>query len=468
MYRELHPLRQTLATEVSATLPRLPGVEPDKLLASYLDRLTLYIGLDVADASFTALALDAGREVWGDLRACPNRQAGFVRFQNWVEGLQAQFNLRLVTVAAETTGVYYWALWDYLAEASPFARVLFNPRTTQPMGEVLSVKVRDDLVDALLIAEQLRLGSTPEGQLCQDADLLSARLCSRAARDLASQINRKKCQLRAYLRAYSPAVNHTFPKAKLHHPAVAALLKQYLFADEFIAAGEATLTQLLTDHCRSAFGQADAQRLLAESRHVIARPIQPQVFRCRVHYLLDDLHPLHQQQQHFLKLGYGLIKKRPETALVKAIPGAGVSNTLALISELTDVVRFPSGAHLASFLGLTTSKHISGTSLYQAKHITKQGSPHARYAAVNLAGFLGRRVPRYQQMYQTIKARKPPRKGHFVALVAVARDFVTNVLYDMLLNQRPFFVEVEDYRKYRQQHQTVSPPADPVQPDQLA
>lgn len=466
MYRELQPLRQALAEELRATLPDLPGIEPDKLLASYLDQLTLYVGLDVADASFTALALDTGRTVLDELRNCPNRQAGFVRFQSWVERLQAQFNLRLVAVAAETTGVYYWALWDYLAEHSPFARVLFNPRTTQPMGEVLSVKVRDDLVDALLLAEQLRLGSTPEVQLCEDADLLSARLCSRAARDLAQQINRQKCQLRAYLRAYSPAVNHTFPKAKLHHPAVAALLKHYLFADEFIAAGEADLTRLLTDNCRSAFDQTDVQHLLAYSQQVIARPIQREVFRQRVHYLLDNLLTLKQQQQHFLKLGYGLIKKRPETPLVKAIPGAGISNTLALVSELTDVARFPSGAHLASFLGLTTSKHISGTSLYQAKHITKQGSPNARYAAVNLAGFLARQVPRYQLMYQTIKARKPPRKGHFVALVAVARDFVTNVLYDMLLTHRPFFIEVEAYRKYRQQQQALVPPEPAVPTDQ--
>jgi transposase len=462
MYRELQPLRQALAEELRAALPNLAGIEPAKLLATYLDRLTLYVGLDVADASLTALALDTGREVLGELRRCPNRPAGFERFQTWVESLQTQFNLRLVAVAAETTGVYYWALWDYLAEHSPFARVLFNPRTTQPMGDVLSVKVRDDLV----VAEQLRLGSSPEVQLCEDADLLSARLCSRAARDLAQQINRQKCQLRAYLRAYSPAVNHTFPKAKLHHPAVAALLKHYLFADEFIAAGEAELTRLLTEHCRSAFDQTDAQHLLAYSQHVIARPIQREVLRQRVHYLLANIHTLKQQQQHFLKLGYDLIKPRPETRLVKAIPGAGVSNTLALVSELTDVARFPSGAHLASFLGLTTSKHISGTSLYQAKHITKQGSPNGRYAAVNLAGFLARQVPRYQHLYQSIKARKPPRKGHFVALVAVARDFVTNVLYDMLLNHRPFFVEVEAYRKYRHQQLSSVPPDPGMPPDQ--
>ncbi|MCD6554321.1 MAG: hypothetical protein J7M16_09960, partial [Anaerolineae bacterium] len=58
---------------------------------------------------------------------------------------------------------------------------------------------------------------------------------------------------------------------------------------------------------------------------------------------------------------------------------------------------------------------------------------------------------KYQQMYQHIKNRKS-QGGHFIALVAIARDFVTNVLYDMWRYQRPFFLEVEDYRAYRRAH----------------
>jgi len=457
MYRELHHLRQALAEGVRATLPTLSEVDPDKLLATYLDRLTLYVGLDVADKTFSVRAIDAGGNSLGSLEDCPNQQKGFDHLRHWVDGLLAKHDLRLVAVAAETTGVYYWALWDYLAHSTPFARVLFNPRTTSHMAAVLSVKVRDEQVDALLIAQQLRLGSTPEVQLCEDADLLSARLCSRAARDLACQINRKKNQLRSLLRAYSPAVNFTFPGAKLHHPAVAALLKQLLFADEFIAAGEDTLTKLLANSCRSAFGREDARTLIAYSQHVIARPIQRHALHLRVHFLLDDIQNIKRQQKQMLTTGFDLIKHRPETRLIyRRVPGAGISNTLALVSELADVSRFPDGEHLASFLGLTTSKHISGTSVYHTKRITKQGSPNARYAAVNMAGFLRRKVPRYQNMYQSICARKPPRKGHYVAQVAVARDFITNVLHDMFVNHRPFFLEVEDYRNYRQQLSTRS------------
>jgi transposase len=161
-------------------------------------------------------------------------------------------------------------------------------------------------------------------------------------------------------------------------------------------------------------------------------------------------------QKDLLRQGYALIRQRPEAQLLKASMGAGVSNTLALVTEVGDIRRFPDGEHVASFLGLTTSKHISGATLYQAKHITKQGPPNGRYAAVNMALHLSHRVPKYRAMYQALKSRKPPRKGHFVALVAVARDFVTNVLYDMWRYQRLFFIKVEDYREYLRDHPRVA------------
>jgi transposase len=357
-----------------------------------------------------------------------------------------------LVVACEATGVFYWGLWDALAQRPNVARVLYNPRTTEHMGEVLSKRVRDDLIDALLLAEQVRLGSTPEVVLPEDADLLSARLCSRAARDEAQSINRKKNQLRSLLRGYNPVLSRVFPGEKLHHPAVYALLQQDVFPEEFVAAGVAALTLILTHHSRSAFGAEQAQQLVDQCRGLLSRPMRREVVHQRVTDLIAEIRLAHQHQKALLKAGYALIQDHAETKLLKAATGAGVSNTLALVSEVSDVQRFPDGEHVASFLGLTTSKHISGTSIYQSKHITKQGSPNARYAAVNIAFHLSLRVPKYQAMYKNIKARKPPRKGHRLALVAIARDFVTEILYDMWREQRPFFINVEDYRQYRKDH----------------
>ena len=457
MYRELLPLRQALSQQLQADLfPASAGIDPNKLLETYLDRLTMYTGVDVADQTFTALALDAGEEILGSLEGCANEPDGFQRFVAWARTLRDRHGLRIIAIAGETTGIYYWGLWDFLGEQSGIARVLYNPRTTEHMGEVLSKKVRNELVDALLLAEQLRLGSTPEVLLQEDADLLTARYYSRAARDLAQQINRKKNQLRALLRAYCAPLCKVFSGSKLHHPAVYALLQESLFPDEFVQAGAEALATTLVTHCRDAFGLAEAQQLVEASRPALARPIGRDASRHLVHAHTEDITTFQQRKAFYLKTGYALIKDRQETELLRTVKGAGVSNTLALVSEIGDVQRFPSGEHLASFLGLTTSKHISGTTLFRAKGITKQGSPNGRYAAVNVALHLTRYVPRYQAMYQRIKGRKPPRKGHFIALVAVARDFVTNVLYDIWRYQRPFFLEVSDYRDYRRKNQRTA------------
>jgi transposase len=452
MYRELDSLRQALREELKGTLPPLPGVEPDQVLETYLNQLTLYVGLDVADRSVTLLAINANQEELGHRLDVPNTPQGYAQIGDWLESLRVQHHLRLIAIASETTGVFYWGLWDYLAQCPHVARVLYNPRTTEHMREVLSKRVRTELVDALLLAEQLRLGSTPEVVLTDDADWLSARLCSRAARDTAQLINRKKNQLRSLVRGYNPVVASVFPGSQFHHPAVYAVLQHYLFPDEFVAAGREALTTLLTEHSRSAFGADQAQKLVEQCQGYLSRPIRREIVHQRVHDLITEMALAHPHQTAMLKTGYALIKDRPAAKLLKASTGAGISNTLALVSEVADIRRFPDGEHVASFLGLTPSKHISGATIYQSKHITKQGSPNGRYAAVNMAFHLSLRVPKYQAMYKRIKSRKPPRKGHRTALVAIARDFVTNVLYDMWRYQRPFFVNVEDYRQYRKDH----------------
>jgi transposase len=456
MYRELQPLRQALSIELKANLPSAgPGLEAEHLLQTYLDRLTMSVGCDVADQTFTLYAVNAAGEELGHLVEVPNHPLGFERGWDWLDNLRGHHHLRIIVLAMETSGIYYWAWWDFLAGRPNLARVLFNPRTTEHMTEVLSKRVRTELVDAYALAEQVRLGSTPEAVLLEDADLLSARLCSRAARDLAGQINDKKNQLRSLLRAYTPALAHVFPGAKLHHPAVYALLQHYVLPQEFVAAGAQAVAAILQAHCRTAFGQDEADQLVSLCRQALTHPIGCEVIRLRVHQLTADILTAQKHKKHFLKTGYDLIEHRLETQLLLTATGAGISNTLALVSETGGSQRFPDGEHLASFLGLTTSKHISGTTLFRSKRITKQGSPNARYAAVNLAQHLSQRVPKYQAMYQRIKGRKPPRQGHLIALVAIARDFITNVLYDMWRSQRPFFLEVEDYRAYRRTHPHV-------------
>jgi transposase len=455
MYRELTPLLADLRADLESTLPDLAGkVNPDRLLDAYVEQLILYIGVDIANDSATAVALDGRGEMLDSRAEFPNEPLGFSKFKAWVDGLCSVHGARVVAVAAECTGVYYEEFWRYLQQKTSYARVLYNPRTTEHMGEVASIKVRDDLVDAHLLAQQLRLGSTPESLPLQDQALLAARDCARFVRDTAKAINRKKNQLKAIIRTYNPALYRAFRGSKLYTRAGTALLREYLFPDEIAALGEHALATFLAEH-----GLVDplrAKSLLQECKACFPRTPFQEIIRTRAHDLLDDIQRLMKRKKTYLKQGYQLIEERPETALVRAIWGAGEVITLSLIAEIGDISRFASGDQLASFLGLTTSKHVSGTSLYVTRRITKQGSPVGRYAAVQLAKSLSRTVPKYIAMYDRIKARKPRGQAHFIALVAVARDFVSNVLYDMLTHHRPFYVEIDDYRAYRQARQQMA------------
>jgi hypothetical protein len=160
------------------------------------------------------------------------------------------------------------------------------------------------------------------------------------------------------------------------------LRRYYLFPEEYRAAGVDAITTILADNCRSAFGRDHTQQLIDLCQQTFTRPIGRQVIHQCVHYLTTDVLAAQKQKSYFLKTGYGLIKGRQEAKLLRTSTGAGVSNTLALVSKLGDIHGYPSGAHVTSFLGLTTSKHISGTTLFQSKRIARQGSTNGRYAAV--------------------------------------------------------------------------------------
>jgi hypothetical protein len=107
MSRELQPLREALSKELKADLfPAVAGVELDKLLQTYLDRLTMY-RCRRGRSHLHHLALDASDEMLGSLSDCPNNSRGFQRFITWAEALRDQHGLRIVAIAGETSGIYY-------------------------------------------------------------------------------------------------------------------------------------------------------------------------------------------------------------------------------------------------------------------------------------------------------------------------------------------------------------------------
>jgi transposase len=67
----------------------------------------------------------------------------------------------------------------------------------------------------------------------------------------------------------------------------------------------------------------------------------------------------------------------PAVALLRTIPGVGLLTATALVALLGDIRRFPSGRHLASYLGLTPREYSSGLRRRLGR-ISKRGDGYLR------------------------------------------------------------------------------------------
>ncbi len=72
-----------------------------------------------------------------------------------------------------------------------------------------------------------------------------------------------------------------------------------------------------------------------------------------------------------------LAEQLPPVAHLLTIPGIGLLTATALVAFIGDIRRFPSGRHLASYLGLTPREYSSGLKRYLGR-ISKRGDGYLR------------------------------------------------------------------------------------------
>jgi transposase len=116
------------------------------------------------------------------------------------------------------------------------------------------------------------------------------------------------------------------------------------------------------------------------------------------------------------------------------VPGVGKIVALTSVAILSDVSRFPSVKHAASYVGLTPSMHQSGSDPKdRGGHITKNGSRELRAVLCEAAHHASSPNNPFHPYYARITAKR----GVKMAVVAVAHR-ICRVLFAMLRHQRDF------------------------------
>ena len=117
--------------------------------------------------------------------------------------------------------------------------------------------------------------------------------------------------------------------------------------------------------------------------------------------------------------------------------GFGLITAMTFLLELHDMIRFPSGEKLCSYLGLTPSQHSSGEHV-RFGHITREGNAHVRRVLVECAWTVIRHDPVLKEKYVRIKSRGTNGKK---AIVAVARSLAVR-LRRCLLDEVPYEIGI--------------------------
>jgi transposase len=112
-------------------------------------------------------------------------------------------------------------------------------------------------------------------------------------------------------------------------------------------------------------------------------------------------------------------KADPRVKVLTTLPGVGEFTALVMLAEIGDIGRFGSARKLASWAGLTPTVRGSDRTVRHG-HISKQGSVWLRWA-MNQAAQTAKRSPEFAASYAAIASKR----GKKIATIAIARKLVT-------------------------------------------
>jgi transposase len=113
----------------------------------------------------------------------------------------------------------------------------------------------------------------------------------------------------------------------------------------------------------------------------------------------------------------------PRVRVLTTLPGVGQFTALVLVAEIGDITRFPSARKLASWAGLTPTVRGSDRTVRHG-HISKQGSAWLRWV-LNQAAQTAKRSPEFSATYSALAKRR----GKKIATIAISRKLLTRAYH---------------------------------------
>lgn len=387
----------------------------------------IYAGVDIAKMDHVIGAVDeTGAEIAKPMQF-KNSEAGFERCIAWLESVAESEDD--VFVGMEATGRYWMACFAYLTAAG-YRVCVVNPMQVHAMRKLKSLSgVKNDRIDAWLIAETLRQGDYDQTRLATD-EVQALKQLTRYHQSLKQELATVKTQAICVLDAYFPEYASLF--SDMFGAASLKVLAECPTPSEVNRKRASTIAKLLSEGSRGRLGEAKAAQVKVSAKSSVGIRLGEDAAAFQIRAMVS--------QVEFLNATVAKVEAEVASLLARVepnittIPGVSTTTGAQIVAEIGDVRRFKSAASIVKYAGLNSGVAESGRFSADGVPITKHGSPYLRRSLWLAANRARQYDPKLKAFYDKKRREGKP---HRVAVTAVARK-LCHVVYAVMRDGEPY------------------------------
>lgn len=387
----------------------------------------IYAGVDIAKMDHVIGAVDeTGAEIAKPMQF-KNSEAGFERCIAWLESVAESEDD--VFVGMEATGHYWMACFAYLTAAG-YRVCVVNPMQVHAMRKLKSLSgVKNDRIDAWLIAETLRQGDYDQTRLATD-EVQALKQLTRYHQSLKQELATVKTQAICVLDAYFPEYASLF--SDMFGAASLKVLAECPTPSEVNRKRASTIAKLLSEGSRGRLGEAKAAQVKVSAKSSVGIRLGEDAAAFQIRAMVS--------QVEFLNATVAKVETEVASLLARVepnittIPGVSTTTGAQIVAEIGDVRRFKSAASIVKYAGLNSGVDESGKFSTDGVPITKHGSPYLRRSLWLAANRARQYDPKLKAFYDKKRREGKP---HRVAVTAVARK-LCHVVYAVMRDGEPY------------------------------
>ncbi len=338
-------------------------------------------------------------------------------------------------IGIESTGAYSENLYEYITD-SDYKVVLLNSYQTAKYRDFSTLKkIKNDAIDALVIAQLLHSKKYKESYISNDA-YHSLKVLGRAKKSLMDKIKTIKREISTVMATVNPEIGKVFPN--IFTKTALEIIKVYPTATSLAQATPKKLTRLFRHIKGNNFSEEKAKSLieLAKTSVYTGRACKARASMLSSYIKILELYC--QEKKEIEMQIKQLIKEEIDTIdntveHLQTIPGVSDKTISAILGECGDLRRFDSARAFIGYLGLYPTQYQSGNSISIGR-LAKRGIPIAKHALYMAA--VGS-VLHNAQMNKLFHDKVSSGKSKKEALIILSKKIAT-IMYSIAKYNKPY------------------------------